>query len=93
MLLHIFKAKFLLKMYSLYKDPEGKNVFTASKDDGTGRSGITSSNEQNRKPSIGLNSMLDVSGEDPKTTISLLQSQVEYLQAELKKYQVYSFSC
>ena len=65
-------------MYSLYKDPEGENVFTTSKNNGTGISGI---NEQSRKISIPA---LD----DSRATITLLQSQVEHLQAELKQYQV-----
>ena len=75
-------------MYSLYKDPEGENVFTTSKDDVTGRSGIISSSEQNRKASLGTNVALSMLSDDPRATIILLQSQVEHLQAELRKYQV-----
>ena len=65
-------------MYSLYQDPEGKNIFTTDM--------RTGSNE--RKISLGLNvAALAMLGDDPRATIFVLQSQVEHLQSELKKYQ------
>ena len=70
----------------LYKDPEGENALSTSKDiSRVGAAGI--SDGQDRRSSA-ANMALAMIADDPKATISLLQSQVQQLEAQLKKYEV-----
>ena len=64
----------------LYKDPEGENALSTSKD--ISRVGGVGISDQDR------NMALAMITDDPKATISLLQSQVQHLEARLKKYEV-----
>ena len=70
----------------LYKDPEGENALSTSKDISR-VGGVGISDSQDRRSSA-VNVALAMITDDPKATISLLQSQVQHLEARLKKYEV-----
>lgn len=68
-------------MISLYRDPEGKNIFTTENP--------TSQTDNQKKDSLGANMALSVLGNDPKATIATLQAKIQNLEGELKKYEVF----
>lgn len=70
-------------MYSLYKDPEGKEIF--SKSNGSTIPGVPKADSTLNKDDLGMNIALATLGEDPKAQILTLQAKVAELQDELKR--------
>ena len=79
-------------MFSLYKDPEGKRVFSS----GLKLKAVPSSVQQGgiaadttadseRKDSLGVSIALAMLGDDPKATVSLLNARIAELEEELRQ--------
>uniref|UniRef100_A0A1X7VH94 G-protein coupled receptors family 3 profile domain-containing protein n=1 Tax=Amphimedon queenslandica TaxID=400682 RepID=A0A1X7VH94_AMPQE len=86
---------FIPKMYNLYKDPDGENIFTGTHSSAAvpgiaaGAASILTGVQPGnsfllRKESIGINMALATLGDDPKATIAVLEAKVLELEEELR---------